>query len=255
MMSIRLALSGLIVFLGGCQGLGLARLSSDPAAPLRTSRQVVLVVSDNWDAQTAQMQCFDRQAGGPWQRVGEPVLVSIGRTGLAWGRGLHGEPTLPGPIKQEGDGKAPAGIFELLSAFGYVPQDDQLGINLPYIHLTDDVVGVDDVKSRYYNQIVWLDQVNKDWDSAETMRRPDGLYQWGVLVGHNVPPKAGAGSCIFLHIWRGAGMPTAGCTAMSTQDMKRLITWLDPQYRPVLVQLPREEYQKLASTWFLPVRE
>jgi len=46
----------------------------------------------------------------------------LGRAGLAWGLGLHGNPPFPGPIKREGDGRSPAGAFELSSAFGYAPR-------------------------------------------------------------------------------------------------------------------------------------
>jgi L,D-peptidoglycan transpeptidase YkuD (ErfK/YbiS/YcfS/YnhG family) len=100
---------------------------------------------------------------------------------------------------------------------------------------------------------VRTDQVTKDWDSAETMLRPDGLYEWGVVEGHNLPPtQPGAGSCLFLHIWRGLGKPTSGCTSMSRQEMVRLARWLDPNEKPVLVQLPMEAYLTLAKPWGLP---
>ncbi len=136
----------------------------------------------------------------------------------------------------------------------YAPKDEARDVKLPYVALTANVVGVDDARSRYYNRIVRVDQTpDRDWDSAETMRRPDGLYEWGVFVNHNTSPAApGAGSCIFLHIWRGPDRPTAGCTAMSPDRMVGLVTWLDPKARPVLVQLPREEYGRLAAAWGLP---
>ncbi len=241
----------------GCaeQRLPASSPAAGNASPLLDSTQLVLVISDGWDATTARLQRFARAGvDRNWTPVGRAMAVTIGRTGLAWGRGLHGQSSLPGPVKREGDGKAPAGAFELPQAFGYAARPDAGQVKLPYLALTDDVVGVDDVKSRYYNRIVKLSQVNdKDWDSAETMRRSDGLYEWGVLVGHNTSPVAvGAGSCIFLHIWRGADKPTAGCTAMSRDDMLALLGWLDPQAKPLLVQLPRETYAPLAGPWGLP---
>lgn len=231
--------------------------------PLTDSAQVVVVVCDDWDSTTAELRCFERRWGCfgplPWRSVAGPIPVNIGRSGLAWGRGVNAVPRgvhalagVEGPTKREGDGKAPAGVFELSAAFGYASQKDAYWVPLPYLHLTEDVFGVDDVKSKYYNQLVRLDQVQKDWDSAEIMRREDGLYEWGVLVDHNVPPEPGAGSCIFLHIWRGQGQPTAGCTAMSRDEMLKLLAWLDKGRRPVLVQLPRPVYEKLAAGWGLP---
>jgi L,D-peptidoglycan transpeptidase YkuD (ErfK/YbiS/YcfS/YnhG family) len=251
------ALAAIPIWQGGCWGNQPAQeLSALRPSSLGYSRQLVLVVSDSWQADSAHLQCYARTtAGQPWRGVGQGVPVSIGRSGLAWGRGLHGDPPLAGPVKREGDGKAPAGVFELSRAFGYAaPQQEIQGVKLPYLHLTADLVGVDDAKSKYYNQIVRPDEVpSKDWDSAETMRRDDGLYEWGVAVNHNTSPALpGAGSCIFLHVWRGPGKPTAGCTAMSKEDMVRLLGWLDPQSKPLLVQLPQEAYRRLAGPWGLP---
>ena len=254
-----LSLLALLPLAAGCAATGPVGGDVSPAAQ---ARQLVLVVSDDWDATTATLQCYARaDTGAKWQRVGQAAPANIGRTGLAWGRGLHGQPALsgveglPGPVKREGDGKAPAGAFALPSAFGYAAQEDAGGIRLPYIPLTSNVVGVDDVKSKRYNQIVRLDQVTKDWDSFETMRRDDGLYEWGVVVNHNTTPvQPGAGSCIFLHVWRGPGKPTAGCTAMSRDDLLAVMKWLDPRCRPVLVQLPRAAYDRLAKPWGLPGR-
>jgi len=89
--------------------------------------------------------------------------------------------------------------------------------------------------------------------SHERMLRDDDLYKYVVLVGHNTwKPKRGAGSCIFLHIWRGETTPTAGCTAMPEVAILRLLAWLDSDKNPVLVQLTREDYLRLKDAWGLP---
>ena len=225
------------------------------ASPLRDSRQLVLVVADDWNAAAAAMQCYERDGPtAPWRPVGPRTSVTVGRTGLAWGRGLHGRAPLPGPIKREGDGKSPAGAFALPFAFGYAPAERAGELKLPYLPLTTDVVGVDDPNSAHYNRLVHASRLPaKDWTSAETMRRADGLYEWGVFVAHNTaPPAAGAGSCIFLHVWAGPGKPTAGCTAMDRREVLRLLRWLDGRARPALVQLPRSALRSLAGPWRLP---
>ena len=250
-----MALLGLAFWPTGCsQGRPAAAVTAG-RSPLSDSRQLVLVICDTWDATRAELQCYARtKIGQRWTPIGERIPVSLGRTGLAWGRGLQGDPPLAGPLKREGDGKAPAGIFELPLAFGYAPKGQAADIKLPYLPLTAGVVGVDDPQSTHYNQIVQVDQVrNKDWDSAEIMRRSDDLYEWGVIVNHNPSPAVpGAGSCMFLHVWRGPDTPTAGCTAMSRAQMVRLATWLDPSAKPLLVQLPRPAYRQLAAPWGLP---
>ena len=121
-----------------------------------------------------------------------------------------------------------------------------------------------------------------DWRSAETMRRSDDLYRWGLVVGHNrpcplgiatfpeVPPAPrpfrlprqgpipndtaipGAGSAIFMHIWRSSDSGTAGCTAMTGEAMQELLVWLDPKADPVLVQFTRPVYEEWREKWKLP---
>ena len=93
-------------------------------------------------------------------------------------------------------------------------------------------------------------------DLGQDMRRADDLYRWGILVDHNAnPPVPGGGSCIFMHMWRGPGQPTVGCTAMPQADLELLLGWLDPERKPLLVQLPAVQYQKLRHRWNLPRME
>jgi D-aminopeptidase len=112
---------------------------------------------------------------------------------------------------------------------------------------------VDDPRSPHYNRLVDEAETTKDWSSAENMRRGDDLYRLTVWVGHNdSPPVADAGSCIFLHLREGPEATTAGCTAVEAEPMARLLRWLDPKARPVLVQLPDAEYRARAAAWGLP---
>jgi L,D-peptidoglycan transpeptidase YkuD (ErfK/YbiS/YcfS/YnhG family) len=85
------------------------------------------------------------------------------------------------------------------------------------------------------------------------MRRPDSLYRMGVVVEHNANGRTvGGGSCIFLHIWPGPQGNTAGCTAFASRAMTELLAWLEPEALPILVQLPRSEYDRLRTAWALP---
>ena len=181
----------------------------------------------------------------------EPFPASLGTAGMAWGRGLHPE-DVAGTRKKEGDGKSPAGIFELRLATGY-SKTAFPGTRLPYREATETLRCVDDVKSRSYNTLVDEAAVVKDWSSAEDMRRKDALYRLLVWVGHNdAPVEPGRGSCIFLHLRTSASATTAGCTAFDDAPMERLVRWLDPAARPVLVQLPQGTLRALAADWGLP---
>ena len=68
-------------------------------------------------------------------------------------------------------------------------------------------------------------------------------------------PKPGAGSCIFLHVWRSPEKGTAGCTAMAEQDLQAILGWLRNEKNPLLVQMPRAEYEKVWKPWGLPSME
>ena len=63
-------------------------------------------------------------------------------------------------------------------------------------------------------------------------------YALGIVVEHNPRNIPGAGSCIFIHLWRGAKTGTAGCTILREADLFTLARWLDASRQPVLIQLP-----------------
>ena len=167
---------------------------------LTESRQLVLVVTPDWNAVDGRLWRYERgSAKEGWQQRGGGLPVVVGKKGLAWGRGLHEKQKSDGPIKKEGDGKSPAGIFRLSSAFGYAATNDAGAIKLPYTHLTGTIECVDDVKSEHYNTILDRRNINApDWNSSEQMRLQKDYYRWGVVVDHNAAPIAkGGGSCIF----------------------------------------------------------
>lgn len=225
---------------------------------LASSRQFILVTTAGWKAVDGEMRRYERDAvHQQWKPVGEKIPVVVGRNGMAWGKGLHGEPPRSPkdsyPVKKEGDGCSPAGIFSLSSAFGYASRDRAGEVKLPYVEATATLECVDDPQSAHYNKV--LDRVgvrNPDWKSSERMRRGDDQYRWGVIVDHNSKGERGCGSCIFLHIWDAPGKGTAGCAAMEAARMEETLRWLDASKRPVLVQLPQAELERLRGAWGLP---
>jgi D-alanyl-D-alanine dipeptidase len=222
--------------------------------PLSESRQCLLVVTPSWTSSTGVLRAFERAQGEiTWKQRGEGLPVVVGKKGLGWGRGLASVEDFEGPIKKEGDQRAPAGVFALSCAFGYQSASKALGIKLPYIALTPQIEAINDPSSKYYNQLVQRSSIDKpDWRSSEQMRRADNLYRWGIVIEHNTPPSKGAGSCIFLHVWRGPALATDGCTATAEHNLKEIIAWLDPRQKPVLIQLPLKWFERLRPTWQLP---
>jgi D-alanyl-D-alanine dipeptidase len=229
----------------------------DPPRPtpmlLPVTTQLVTGVIDGWDSTTATLQLWSRKTGA-WQKVGDPWPAVIGSAGAAWGDGLHGSGApadRSGPRKHEGDRKSPAGVFDLRAAYGYAPKPPD-GTAWTYRAVDDNWVCVDDPKSDAYTAIVDKRMLVKSWASAEEMRRTDELYTWVVDIAHNPSRIAGDGSCIFMHVWRGADSTTVGCTAMAEPKLAHLLGTLDPNAQPVYVLLPRAEYQALAAGWGLP---
>lgn len=232
---------------------------------LADSTQLIVVTPLSWTSVEGRLQRFERAtARQSWHSIGEPISIVVGKNGLGWGigivaidgRGVRGPDE---PIKKEGDGKSPAGVFVLGTAFGYASQPLP-GSKLPYVTLTPSIECVDDVGSKHYNQLLDRLAVAPDWNSSEHMRDTGESYRWGIVVDHNGtttgnnsrPPTPGGGSCVFLHIWHSHNEGTAGCTAMTQTDLETLLKWLDPVRKPLLVQLPVTTYERLTRRWRLP---
>lgn len=223
--------------------------------PTANVKQIVLVVTSDWNDSTGFLQTFERnRLGNDWTAGSNVIPVDVGKHGLGWGVGLHGETVENGPVKKEGDGKSPAGVFRISEVFGYAATDSARLFKMPYVPLTSVTQCIDDEESQYYNLLLdSLDVANARWKSHEVMNASDSLYRWGAFVDHNVSPRiAGRGSCIFLHVWEGPNRPTVGCTAMEVSNLLNVLRWLDPVKNPVLVQLPSTEYRRLWKTWNLP---
>jgi D-alanyl-D-alanine dipeptidase len=234
-----------------------ATAPSPATGPIPAGARLLLVsTSPSWTATATELGLWQRaSATAPWTRV-RSWRGSLGHAGLAWGAGFHGAGAPPGrtgPVKREGDGASPAGVFALGPTFGYGPTPPA-NAKSSYTQVDDQWYCVDDPASTFYNQIVDLRTLDqKDWNSAEEMRRKDVQYTWVIDVAHNrmgFVPKGG--SCIFLHVWRSPGSSTTGCTAMEETDITALLADLDPAQTPVLVQLPAAEYAALAAAWQLP---
>lgn len=157
-----------------------------------------------------------------WVRVLGPFDSVLGRKGFA----------SPGE-KREGDGKTPSGIYALGDAFGYV---EKMDTGLRYRQSGSEDFWVDDVESPNYNQ--WV-HGNPRAKSFEKMHRDDRLYSAGIIVEYNTAPiSKGAGSAIFLHVWRAGNKATAGCVAMEEINILALLHWLDASRKPRVILNP-----------------
>lgn len=218
------------------------------------SRQMIVVTTDGWDVDHGTLRAWVRD-GKRWKAVGPATDVTIGRHGSAWGIGLS-PPQHDGPVKKEGDGRSPAGVFRIGEAFGYA-ETNPTAMSYRGLSASDYCVDVD--SSTYYNQLVDEKKVGEKAiaGATEPMRRDlhfngDHAYRIGFVIEHNANGEKGKGSCIFAHLWKSPTSPTAGCTAMTDDAMERLLAWLDPSKKPVFVLLPKAEYARLRDAWNLP---
>ena len=252
--SVRHALTGLLAILLAACAHQPSGMTNDARA-WANAEQLVLVTSPDWDATQGELRRFER-VDGRWVQVGDAADVVLGRSGSAWGVGLNAARN-DGPVKREGDGRAPAGVFTIGTAFGYA---EHATTGLHYQPMTTNDWCIDVPDSAYYNRIVDRSMVKAPLldQSSEPMRRDlhadgDQRYREGFVIEHNLDGKQRqGGSCIFAHLWKDPQTTTAGCTAMAPASMDALLAWLDQRKRPVFVLLPRPQYLTLKNAWQLP---
>lgn len=218
---------------------------------LSKSTQLIIVTTPDWAATRGYLQRFTRSSiKHPWKAEGDAVPVLIGEQGMAWDahfqpKGDNSEP------KQEGDKRTPAGIYAMGTMFGF--DKDFATTKYDYFPLTYTSVCVDDSRSTHYNQLLDMSKVQGiDWSAGEYMRHvPE--YKWGAVIQFNTAPVTpGNGSCVFLHIWEGENIPTAGCVAMEESNLRNILEWMDKRSHPVIVIFPKEVYEKIKTKWKLP---
>lgn len=247
--------TALLLALGGCAHAAIG--TNGDATRWQHARQMVVVTTAGWGDIHGRLRTFERDDGGAWREAGTARPVVIGRTGAAWGIGLHDTPAGDaGPVKREGDGRSPAGVFAVGEAFGYAPT---AATGLPYDALGAGEYCIDVDGSPLYNRIVDSAEVGAAAieGSTEPMRRDlhangDQAYRLGFVIEHNPQGAPKGGSCIFAHLWKTPDTGTAGCTAMAPDTMQPLLGWLDAKANPVFVLLPIDEYHALQADWQLP---
>jgi L,D-peptidoglycan transpeptidase YkuD (ErfK/YbiS/YcfS/YnhG family) len=190
-----------------------------------------LIFANNRDASSFRVTIHAlERSKGVWHLVFPAFAGSIGEKGFA---AIN--------HKREGDGKSPSGIFPLGIAFGY---DPSVATKMPYRQATDDDFWVDDVNSEDYNK--WV-KGKPNASSWEKMKRDDDQYMYGVVIEYNMHPIIkGKGSAIFLHVWKRGGA-TLGCVSMPEEMVLKILGWLDPAKKPLIIMGTESELRALRS--------
>lgn len=163
-----------------------------------TSQLVVVSASGN----SATVSLHNKNDDGSWYQVFS-TNGKIGRNGLGKTR--------------EGDKKTPVGMYSFTKAFGNAPDP---GCTIGYTQMDSSYYWVDDNNSAYYNQLVSVNNVGCDWNSAEHIS-DIGVYKYTLAVNYNAGCTPGLGSAIFFHC--SSGKATAGCIAIPESNMIQLM--------------------------------
>jgi len=89
------------------------------------------------------------------------------------------------------------------------------------MQITKDMYWVDDEKSKYYNQLVDISKIKKDWNSAEHLVDYPIEYEYLIEIKTNPKNIPGKGSAIFLHCTN--NKHTSGCIAVDKKAMKKIV--------------------------------
>ena len=100
--------------------------------------------------------------------------------------------------KKESDGKTPSGKFELGLAFGmHKTEEIKIPLNIKYRQITSDLYWIDDINSIYYNRLVDIKKVNRDWNSAEHLIDYPMQYEYAIEIKFNKENISGNRKCNF----------------------------------------------------------
>ncbi|HVP78448.1 MAG TPA: L,D-transpeptidase family protein [Thermodesulfobacteriota bacterium] len=197
------------------------------AALIGESEQLIFATNRDFASSVVTIHAVERK-NNVWQTVFPEFAGSVGEKGFA-----------PMGDKREGDGKSPSGVFPLGIAFGY---DPSVETKMPYRQATEDDFWVDDANSAEYNQWVKGKPNAASW---EKMKRDDDQYKYGVVIEYNMDPIVkGMGSAIFLHVWNDGG-GTLGCVSMPEEMVLRILGWLDPAKKPLIIMGTESELRTI----------
>ena len=92
-------------------------------------------------------------------------------------------------------------------------------------------MGDDDSNRANYNVWVYRRVADPGVNPEPMANAP--AYNVGIVIAYNTARTPGLGSAIFLHVSTGGA--TAGCVAVSQDQVVALLRWLDPARTPRIV--------------------
>jgi L,D-peptidoglycan transpeptidase YkuD (ErfK/YbiS/YcfS/YnhG family) len=197
------------------------------ALPLTTRQAVRVTRTNRWCSRIycTQVHAWQRNSAGQWNRIAISsralaVRSQIGPAGFA-----------PAGRKRQGDMRTPTGVYRIATTFSVGPNP---GTKMPWRQRLATTT-VSNRYGRYYN--TWIQERGRTDGTRPAMR-------YGLWVAYNNPrltpgvgpaPVRGLGSGIFFHVGKPGYeyQPSEGCVQLpNVADMKWLMLWLDPKFRP-----------------------
>ena len=203
------------------------------------SEQVVFVMTDATETNSAIVTAFSRQGDEPWQVARGPYRATIGTNGF-----------VSPEVRTEGSDTTPIGVFDITGAFG--GQAAPSGTRLPY-----DVIGIQyqdcwisDQNDPAYNR--WVLRPVCEGQNVKLGDRSSTIFKSAIIFDFNATDRVpGRGSALFIHSAvtddNGNMRTTFGGIALHDGDVRDLIKWLDPKANPRLVMGPESQLPLPAS--------
>jgi L,D-peptidoglycan transpeptidase YkuD (ErfK/YbiS/YcfS/YnhG family) len=146
------------------------------------------------------------------------IAAALGRSGIA-------------ADKREGDGATPAGRFRPVRLWWRRDRLPRPRTALPVRPIGAADGWCEDPADRRYNRAVKL----PPGAAGDRLLRDDALYDMVIEIDHNVRPRIAArGSAVFIHVAKAGLGPTAGCIAMPSAALRRLLARLGSKTRIVI---------------------
>lgn len=189
----------------------------------RNCRQLILASAQPSDGVTTLTVCYERGADGSFQSVPglDRLQGFVGKSGI-----LHD--------RRRNTNTSPAGLWAIGTAFGNEAPPE--GLKLPWRQVTPNSDWVCDDQSPYFN--TWQERGDPNlipWsDDVEHLEDYPTQYAWACVIEFNRPPDVvpDRGCAIFLHCARTG---TGGCVGLRREDMRSVLTWLDPDKKPYIL--------------------
>lgn len=208
---------------------------------IKGTSQIIIVSAENENSKQAEVEVWEKKKKR-WNQIFANEKAMIGRNGLATGLSLYSKDLfVQSTEKKEGDGRTPTGVFEIGQIYGEAKPELFLG-HLSYTQSNSDIIGVDDSKSKYYNQIIKKSEIKTvDWNSFEEIYQPKtNVYRWLLEIKHNPQNTPGRGSLIFFHVQKDESTGTAGCVALEEKKVVDILSRLQPSQKPRIVILEQK---------------